>query len=128
MKSFVGGIAGWIKKHKGPISYDKRLLIPAGNAIMASLNTGLKAGFGAVKSNVSSMADRLSTSFDIGGRLAKMSSSIDGKVEHEVSYGSHKKPTVLNVNIGNQSFKAFVDDISQVQGQERDINLSLIHI
>ncbi len=124
VKSFVGGIAGWIKKHKGPISYDKRLLIPAGNAIMASLNTGLKAGFGAVKSNVSSMADRLSTSFDIGGRLAKMSSSIDGKVEHEVSYGSHKKPTVLNVNIGNQSFKAFVDDISQVQGQEADINLA----
>lgn len=124
VKSFVGGIAGWIKKHKGPISYDKRLLIPAGNAIMASLNTGLKAGFGAVKSNVSSMADRLSTSFDIGGRLAKMSSSIDGKVEHEVSYGSHNKPTVFNVNIGNQSFKAFVDDISQVQGQERDINLA----
>nr|WP_270693204.1 tape measure protein [Enterococcus malodoratus] len=124
VKSFVGGIAGWIKKHKGPISYDKRLLIPAGNAIMASLNTGLKAGFGAVKSNVSSMADRLSTSFDIGGRLAKMSSSIDGKVEHEVSYGSHNKPTVFNVNIGNQSFKAFVDDISQVQGQEADINLA----
>lgn len=124
VKSFVGGIAGWIKKHKGPISYDKRLLIPAGNAIMASLNTGLKAGFGAVKSNVSSMADRLSTSFDIGGRLAKMSSSIDGKVEHEVSYGSHNKPTVFNVNIGNQSFKAFVADISQVQGQEVDINLA----
>lgn len=124
VKSFVGGIAGWIKKHKGPISYDKQLLIPAGNAIMASLNTGLKAGFGAVKSNVSSMADRLSTSFDIGGRLANMSSSIDGKVEHEVSYGSHNKPAVFNVNIGNQNFKAFVDDISQAQGQERDINLA----
>lgn len=124
VKSFVGGIAGWIKKHKGPISYDKQLLIPAGNAIMASLNTGLKAGFGAVKSNVSSMADSLSTSFDIGGRLAKMSSSIDGKVEHEVSYGSHNKPAVFNVNIGNQNFKAFVDDISQAQGQQRDINLA----
>ncbi|MDT2511674.1 tape measure protein [Enterococcus avium] len=124
VKSFVGGIASWIKKHKGPISYDKRLLIPAGNAIMASLNTGLKDGFGAVKSNVSSMADSLSTSFDIGGRLAKMSSSIDGKVEHEVSYGSHNKPAVFNVNIGNQNFKAFVDDISQAQGQERDINLA----
>lgn len=124
VKSFVGGIAGWIKKHKGPISYDKRLLIPAGNAIMASLNTGLKAGFGAVKSNVSSMADRLSTSFDIGGRLAKMSSSIDGKVEHEVSYGSHNKPAVFNVNIGNQNFKAFVDDISQAQGKEAEINLA----
>lgn len=124
VKIFVGGIAGWIKKHKGPLSYDKRLLIPEGNAIMASLNTGLKAGFGAVKSNVSSMADRLSTSFDIGGKLAQMSSSIDGKVQHEVSYGSHKKSAVFNINIGNQNFKAFVDDISQVQGQEADINLA----
>ena len=124
VKSFVGGIASWIKKHKGPISYDKRLLIPAGNAIMDGLNAGLNNGFGAVQSNVSSMADRLTTNFDIGGKMAQMNGSIDGVVQHEVSYGSHNKPAVFNVNIGNQNFKAFVDDISQAQGQERDINLA----
>ena len=98
--------------------------MPAGNAIMDGLNAGLNNGFGAVQSNVSSMADRLTTNFDIGGKMAQMNGSIDGVVQHEVSYGSHNKPAVFNVNIGNQNFKAFVDDISKAQGQERDINLA----
>lgn len=63
VKHFVGGIADWIKAHKGPISYDRRLLIPAGKAIMAGLNQGLNSSFSDVKKNVSSMADSLANSF-----------------------------------------------------------------
>lgn len=60
VKSFVGGIAGWIKDHKGPISYDKRLLIPAGHAIMGGLNSSLIDSFKSVQATVSGMGDRLS--------------------------------------------------------------------
>ena len=64
VKSFVGGIASWIKEHKGPISYDRKLLIPAGNAIMKGLNEGLSTQFKAVQSNVLSMADTLANTFN----------------------------------------------------------------
>ncbi|WP_225422840.1 tape measure protein [Lacticaseibacillus suibinensis] len=58
-KKFVGGIADWIKKHKGPISYDARLLIPAGNAIMDGLNRGIIHSFDAVKKTVGSVTGQL---------------------------------------------------------------------
>lgn len=60
VQDFVGGIASWIRKHKGPISYDAKLLIPAGNAIMDGLNQGLQKSFGAVQKTVSSMASDIS--------------------------------------------------------------------
>lgn len=43
---WVGGIATWIKDHKGPVSLDGRLLIPAGRAIMSGFLKGLKSGAG----------------------------------------------------------------------------------
>lgn len=66
VKSFVGGIAEWIKEHKGPIEYDRTLLFPAGNAIMGGLDESLKERFKGVQATVSGMAGALSNEFNTG--------------------------------------------------------------
>jgi TP901 family phage tail tape measure protein len=41
---WIGGIAKWIKDHKGPVWLDGQLLVPAGKAIMSGFLNGLKTG------------------------------------------------------------------------------------
>ena len=60
VKSFVGGIGSWIKAHKGPIRVDRKLLIPAGIAIMTGFNKGLQDQFSTVQKGVSNMAGAVS--------------------------------------------------------------------
>lgn len=59
VKGFVSGIGSWIKEHKGPISYDRKLLIPAGKAIMDGFNNSLNDNFENVKSSVASYAGQI---------------------------------------------------------------------
>lgn len=70
---FIGGIAEWIAAHKGPIHKDRRLLVPAGRAIMNGLSRGLRDAFASdVMPLVEGMADELATAFDgdVAGRLS----------------------------------------------------------
>ncbi|WP_171300164.1 phage tail protein [Enterococcus cecorum] len=85
VKGFVGGIASWIKEHKGPISYDRKLLIPAGNAIMQGFNEGLNTQFKNVQSNVLGMAGTLSNAFnpDLNAELSAV-----GDVQLDSSLGN----------------------------------------
>jgi phage-related protein len=63
VKSFVGGIGDWIVQHKGPLPYDRKLLVKNGLAVMQSLDTGLRSGFEPVMGYVSSMAGQLADAF-----------------------------------------------------------------
>lgn len=128
-KKFIGGIGNWIKEHKGPIRKDRKLLTPAGNAIMTGLNSGLTGGFRDVQSNVSGMGDMIANainsdySVDIGANVAAANRSISSQVSHDVNLNQGKQPALFNVRLGNQNFKAFVDDISNAQGQEINLNM-----
>lgn len=51
-KNFIGGIGDWIAKNKGPISYDKVLLKPAGAAIMGGLVKSMRAAMPDLKKTV----------------------------------------------------------------------------
>ncbi|MFP7372334.1 tape measure protein [Lactococcus lactis] len=126
---FIGGIGDWIREHKGPIRKDRKLLTPAGNAIMNGLNAGLTGGFRNVQSNVSGMGDMIASainsdySVDIGANVAAANRSISSQISHDVNLNQGKQPALFNVRLGNQNFKAFVDDISNAQGQEINLNM-----
>lgn len=57
--SSVSNMAQWIKDHKGPVSYDRKLLIENGSALMAGLNQGIQAGWRNVTDNISTMAESI---------------------------------------------------------------------
>ena len=129
---FVGNIANWIATHKGPISYDRRLLIPAGKAIMGGFNTALMGGFEEVKGNVSGMADGIRSMFDdAGSRVSAMSNALQGDFSNNVSgtlsatyeVNQAKEPAVINLALGSNDFRAFVSDISNIQSKEERIRL-----
>ncbi|EJC3745535.1 phage tail tape measure protein [Enterococcus faecium] len=129
VQDFVGGIGDWIREHKGPIQYDRKLLIPAGQAIMESLLKGLTDGFGDVQNTVGNMAGVIAGLFntnaevDIAANLKNANRNIATQVEHSVNMGGSTKPAVFKFNLGKQSFRLFVDDISQAMGEGADINL-----
>ncbi|HAQ4311050.1 TPA: phage tail tape measure protein [Enterococcus faecium] len=129
VQDFVGGIGDWIREHKGPIQYDRKLLIPAGQAIMNGLHKGLMGGFNDVQNTVGGMADFIAELFnanpdvDIAANLKNANKNIGAQVEHKVNMGGSTKPAVFKFNLGRQSFRLFLDDISQAMGEGADINL-----
>ena len=118
--SFVGGIAGWIKVHKGPISYDKRLLIPAGYAIMGGFNSSLQSSFEDVKKTVNGVAPYIASAISgqgdymINTRLSDNMQLDNGSLS--VDMNNNAQPAMINVSMGGSDWRAYVDDISNTQG------------
>lgn len=133
VKTFVGGIAGWIESHKGPISYDKKLLIGAGNAIMDGLNKGLQTSFKDVQSTVNGMSSAINNAFsgnvnpsmDINGSIARSNAQINSRVSHEIN-NAGKQPAYVNFSLGGKSYRGFVDDISNAQNAQIQLTESYL--
>ncbi|MDT2704805.1 phage tail protein [Enterococcus dispar] len=110
VKNFVGGIASWIKEHKGPISYDKKLLIPAGQAIMGGLNSSLQDAFKQVQKTVSSMGDELQLEFGINVNADEFSNQ---NFERDVV-----------ANLANDPYKQAISTVP-VNSATQDINRTI---
>lgn len=63
--SFIGGIGDWIVRHKGPLSYDRVMLKPAGLAIMRGFDQSLKEGWRDVQRTVNGMNAQINGGFDV---------------------------------------------------------------
>lgn len=130
IKDFIGGIGSWIVEHKGPISYDKVLLIPAGKAIMNGLNAGLTTGFVDVQKNVGGMASKIAEAFngtnvvDVATTVNKANSNINGQIDHRINADRSNEPATINLRLGNQKYSVFIDDIAEALGNGADINLA----
>lgn len=135
VKEFIGGIGDWIAKHKGPISYDRRLLIPAGNAIMNGLNDGLKNQFKAVQDTVSYMADALNENMALDGWQLANSSLSDTIVKRsdmsgytpsiydQVSSSMNDKQVIevhVHANIGKRELIQEIAEPLQVEFNRKD--------
>lgn len=83
-----------------------------------TISTGIYAGQSEIDRAMASVMDIPA--------LSNLNASLG--VKHTVTTKNetraNKQPATFNIRLGNQVFKAFVDDISQLQGQEAEINLS----
>lgn len=97
VKSFVGGIGTWIQNHKGPLSYDRKLLIPAGNAIMGGLYEGLDDGFSNVQSLVNSMAPQIQSGFNLDDYRVNSTGSNYNDLTGLTNNDNNQKPIEITV-------------------------------
>ncbi len=121
VKDVAGSITGKIKDVLN-IHSPSRVMAELGMFTSQGLAEGMLDGSKYVDKASSTLADKASN-MDIGNRISAVNSQIQSKVQHEVSYGTNNKPAMFNIQLGNQVFKAFVDDISQAQDQ--GVRLSL---
>jgi len=70
VKDFVGGIGSWIVDNKGPLSYDKQMLVPAGKAIMGGLVGSMRSAMPDLMGMVSDVNATLLTAGGVGGRFS----------------------------------------------------------
>ncbi|OQO87176.1 phage tail tape measure protein [Enterococcus casseliflavus] len=121
VKDIAGSITGKIKDILN-IHSPSRVMAELGMFTSQGLAEGMLDGARYVDRASSQIADRASN-MDIGNRISAVNSQIQTQVQHEVSYGTNSKPALFNIQLGNQVFQAFVEDINEAQGNGINVNM-----
>ncbi|WP_446570451.1 phage tail protein [Vagococcus carniphilus] len=117
-KKFVSGIGDWIRKNKGPIEYDRKLLVNNGMAIMDGLNKGIRSGFENVKKTVRGAAGELNNEFNsnlgtpqfnVTGKAAVVSKPNETVLANDLPSNKTKQGDVFNINLQS------LGELSEVQ-------------
>lgn len=114
---WVSGIGEWIAENKGPLDYDRVLLVPHGKAIMAGLQEGMETGFSDVQDDVLGMADTLSEDFgtpkfDASGYFDQLDKLMP-KGGYEELFANEGSLSVYNITIDGAQVN---QDVAQMTG------------
>lgn len=102
VKSFVSGIGDWIVKHKGPLSYDKVMLKPAGQAIMQGFDKSLKAGWKDVQRTVNGMNTQINGGFDVDASKSGRANVSNGNGSTTYVQQTFNYPAIAPTSISTQ--------------------------
>lgn len=113
MTGWLSSIGGWIQNLKGPLDYDRKLLIKNGMAIMQGLDEGLKSGYEDVVDTVSGMGLGISASMDVNPQGAQVG-GITGEI---ASLREELRQMRLVLNIDGRAFaEATVGEMDRAMG------------
>ena len=97
---------------------------------MLGLNNGLTNGFGNVMSNVSGMAGNIanvmsgSAEYRVNAVSSGLNIGTDGTLSVDMS--NQQRPATIILSMGGSTYRGFVDDISNQQGQTATLNRTTI--
>ncbi|OMC28970.1 hypothetical protein A5740_19215 [Mycobacterium sp. GA-1841] len=127
VKSFVSGIAGWIADHKGPLPYDKKVLVPNGQALMEGLQAGLTSGFEPVLAKAKSMAQQISEAMSNGTNVADLlgGKKLPGLTQMLDELAAERKTlrVQLDSTPDKESRRQIRDKMSQLQAETNLLSL-----
>ena len=82
--NWIKGLGAWIAAHKGPISVDRQLLIPAGKAIMTGLQNGMKSQIPDLQSTLGDVTNQI-TGLRVQGAVTGASGGNSIVINQEVN-------------------------------------------
>ncbi|AVP42060.1 tapemeasure protein [Mycobacterium phage Naca] len=127
MLGYVRTIAGKIAENKGPLPYDKRVLIPNGEALMDGLGVGLATGFEDVLARAKSMAEQISEAIEDGISLDSILGGTKLPELQKMLDTLEEQRKVLKVQKNNTTDKSqrqiLTDQMSQLQAQKDQLSL-----